>query len=86
MRPALCLGCLIFTLIGCPVAIWFQRRDYLSNFVTCFLPIVVINYPLLMFAIHLGKSGRLDPDYGMWIGNAILGLMGLFFLWRISRR
>ncbi len=86
MRPALSLGCLIFTLIGCPIAIWFQRRDYLSNFVTCFLPIVVINYPLLMFAIHLGKSGKLDPDYGMWIGNLVLGVFGLFFLWRISRR
>ncbi len=45
MRPALALGCLCFVLVGCPVGIWFSRSDYLSAFITCFLPIVVIYYP-----------------------------------------
>jgi lipopolysaccharide export system permease protein len=85
MRPALALGCLCFVLIGSPVAIWFQRRDYLSNFVTCFLPIVVVNYPLMMLAIHLGKDGRLDPDLGVWIGNVVLGTAGLALLRHVAR-
>ena len=85
MRPALALGCLCFVLIGCPVAIWFQRRDYLSNFVTCFLPIVVVNYPLMMLAIHLGKDGRLDPDLGVWLGNLVLGTAGLALLRYVAR-
>ena len=42
MRPALALGCLCFVLVGCPVGIWFSRSDYLSSFITCFLPIIVL--------------------------------------------
>jgi lipopolysaccharide export system permease protein len=86
IRPALALGCLCFVLIGCPVAIWFHKRDYLSAFVTCFLPIVVVYYPLMMFGINLGKEGRIDPAYMMWTGNAVLGAAGLFLLWRLVRR
>jgi lipopolysaccharide export system permease protein len=85
-RPALALGCLFFVLIGCPVAIWFHKRDYLSAFVTCFLPIVVIYYPLMMFGINLGKEGRVDPAYMMWTGNVVLGVAGLFLTWRLARR
>src|SRR5262249_50087842 len=48
MRPALSLGCLFFVLVGCPVGIWFSRSDYLSSFITCFLPIVFVYYPLML--------------------------------------
>src|SRR6185437_1112541 len=48
MRPALSLGCLFFILVGCPVGIWFSRSDYLSAFITCFLPIVFVYYPLML--------------------------------------
>ncbi len=84
-RPALSLGCFFFVLIGCPVAIWFQRRDYLSAFVTCFLPIVVLYYPLIMLGINLGKDGRVDPQYMMWLGNGVMGLVGLLLLWRLGK-
>lgn len=85
-RPALALGCLFFVLIGCPVAIWFHKRDFLSAFVTCFLPIVIVYYPLMMFGINLGKEGRVNPMYMMWTGNVVLGLVGLVLLWRLTRR
>jgi lipopolysaccharide export LptBFGC system permease protein LptF len=85
-RPALAFSCFFFVLIGCPVAIWFHKRDFLSAFVTCFLPIVVVYYPLMMFGINLGKEGRVDPRYMMWAGNAVLGAVGLFLLWRLTRR
>lgn len=86
MRPALSFGCLFFALIGAPVAIWFHRSDYLSNFVICFLPIVVIYYPLQLMAINLAKKGTLDPMIGMWVGNVVLGIIGLWLLRTISRR
>ena len=86
MRPALSFGCFFFALIGAPVAIWFHRSDYLSNFVICFLPIVVIYYPLQLMAINLAKKGTLDPMIGMWAGNVVLGIFGLLLLRTISRR
>src|SRR6266702_5891954 len=48
MRPALAFGCFFFVLIGCPVGIWFSRSDYLSAFITCFIPIVIVYYPLVL--------------------------------------
>lgn len=84
-RPALALGCLFFTLIGCPVAIWFQKSDFLSSFVTCFLPIVLVYYPLHMLAMNLGKEA-LNEHLALWMGNSVLGLAGLLLLWRLGRR
>jgi lipopolysaccharide export system permease protein len=84
-RPAISAGCFFFVLIGCPVAIWFHRRDYLSAFVTCFLPIIITYYPLMMFSMNLGKDGRFDPRFIMWSGNALLGGVGLALLWRLTK-
>ncbi len=66
MRPALAMGCLCFVLVGCPVGIWFSRSDYLSAFITCFLPIVVIYYPLMLCGINLSKLGKLNPWVLIW--------------------
>lgn len=84
-RPSLALGCFFFVLIGCPVAIWFQKSDFLSSFVTCFLPIVLVYYPLNLLMKNLGKDGN-NVYLGMWLGNAILGTAGLILLWRLGRR
>jgi lipopolysaccharide export system permease protein len=81
MRPALSAGCLFFVLIGCPVGIWFGRSDYLSAFITCFLPIVFVYYPLQLCSTNLSKDGKLDPLIALWIANAAVGL-GAILLFR----
>jgi lipopolysaccharide export system permease protein len=77
MRPALALGCFFFVLVGCPVGIWFSRSDYLSAFITCFLPIVMIYYPALLCGISMGKSGKI-PAPAIWGAD---GAMAVFSLW-----
>lgn len=84
-RPALALGCFFFVLIGCPVAIWFQKSDFLSSFVTSFLPIVLVYYPLHMLTKNLGKD-VINEHLALWMGNGVLGVAGLFLLWRLGRR
>src|SRR5439155_2884042 len=59
-RPALAVGCLCFVLLGCPVGIWFSKSDYLSAFVTCFLPTLFVYYPLLLCGTNLAKEGRIS--------------------------
>jgi lipopolysaccharide export system permease protein len=59
MRPALGIGCLCFVVIGCPIGIWFSKSDYLSAFITCFLPIVTLYYPLFLCGSSMAKSGKL---------------------------
>jgi lipopolysaccharide export system permease protein len=80
MRPALAMGCLCFVLVGCPVGIWFSRSDYLSAFITCFLPIVFVYYPLLLFGMNLARTGHLPPPIAIWSANALIGgcALGLF--------
>lgn len=85
MRPVLAAGCLCFVLVGCPVGIWFGKSDYLSAFITCFLPIVFTYYPLLLAGTNLAKDGKVHPAAGLWVANAALGLIGLVLFRRVVR-
>ena len=85
LRPSLALGCIVFALIGCPVGIWFSKSDYLSAFITCFLPVVVIYYPLLLCGINLGKSGTVAPAISIWVANIMMGLAGLVLFRQLQK-
>jgi len=85
MRPALSIGCLCFILVGCPVGIWFHRSDYLSSFITCFLPIVLIYYPLMLCGTGFAKEGKFEPITLVWGANTIIGFIGLFLFRRLLR-
>jgi lipopolysaccharide export system permease protein len=85
MRPALALGCLCFVLVGCPVSIWFSRSDYLSAFVTCFLPIVVVYYPLILCGLNLSRAGNVPYVVGVWAANGLICVVALVLLRRLLR-
>ena len=40
LRVSMAFGSLLFVLLGAPIGIRFARRDFLSAFMTCFLPII----------------------------------------------
>jgi lipopolysaccharide export system permease protein len=84
-RPALALGCLCFVLVGCPVGIWFSRSDYLSAFITCFLPIVFLYYPLLLCSINMARSGQVHPGLALWAANGLLTLLALVLFRRLLK-
>jgi lipopolysaccharide export system permease protein len=84
-RPALALGCLCFVLVGCPIGIWFSRNDYLSAFITCFLPIVITYYPLMLCSLNLAKGGKIIPWTGIWIADGLMLLTALFLFRRLAR-
>jgi lipopolysaccharide export system permease protein len=85
IRPALSVGCLCFILVGCPVGIFFSRSDYLSSFITCFLPIVFIYYPTMLCSAGMAKSGQLPIIPMVWSADALVGLTGLLLSWRLLR-
>jgi len=85
MRPAIAVGCLCFVLVGCPVGIWFSKSDYLSAFITCFLPIVFIYYPLLLCGINITRNGRFHPALTIWVCDAVMGVIGLVLLARLRK-
>jgi lipopolysaccharide export system permease protein len=84
LRPALSLGCLCFVLVGCPVGIWFSRSDYLSSFITCFLPIIIIYYPLMLCGINMARSGKAWPA-AVWPANVVMAIAALVLFRRLLR-
>ena len=67
-------GSLLFVMLGAPVGILFAKRDFLSAFMTCFLPIIGAYYPFMLLGVNLGKEGQFDPTIALWIGNVILAV------------
>lgn len=85
-RPALAVSCFVFALIGCPVGIWANRADYLSTFLICFLPTLIVYYPMLLVGIDMGKNGRLPLALGCWLADIVMSGLGSVLSWRLLRR
>jgi lipopolysaccharide export system permease protein len=85
MRPAQSMGCFCFILVGCPVGIWLSRSDFLSSFIVCFLPIVLVYYPLMLCGTGMAKEGRIDPLLLIWGPNLVMGAVGGMLFWRLLR-
>jgi lipopolysaccharide export system permease protein len=72
LRVSMAFGSLLFVMVGAPVGIRFARRDFLSAFMTCFLPIIAIYYPLMLGGVNMSKEGQLEPYLSLWLGNLLL--------------
>ena len=83
-RWATGLSCFCFVLVGAPLAIQRRTRNFFTTFAACFLPILLIYYPLLAFAIDRAKDGAVPP-YTVWLGNAVMVVIGFFLLRRVIR-
>jgi lipopolysaccharide export system permease protein len=77
-------SCLFFVLIGAPMAIRLRNSDVFTSFFACFLPILVVYYPLLIYGVDQAKDGNL-PTYSVWMGNVILAVWGIWLMRRVVR-
>lgn len=84
-RYAMAGSCLFFALIGGPFAIYQAQRQFITAFIMCFMPILLVYYPLTFLMSNLGKSGTIDPSWGMWVPNAVLAVTAIFVLRKVVR-
>ena len=77
-------SCLCFVVVGAPLAMILRRADFLSSFFACFLPILLVYYPLLLGGVDQVKSGAL-PSYSVWAGNGLMLLWGAWLIKRVIR-
>lgn len=77
-------SCLFFVMIGAPLAIRMRNADIWSSFAVCFLPILILYYPLLALGVDRAKLGEFPP-YSVWLGNVILAAVGLWTLRKVLR-
>lgn len=85
LRFAMACSCFFFVLVGSPYAVLKAKRQFLTNFMICFLPILLIYYPLVLLAKNLSSNGTTDPAWAMWVANAIVALAGLFLMRRVTQ-
>jgi lipopolysaccharide export system permease protein len=77
-------SCLCFVMIGVPVAMWMRFSEFIASFFVCFLPILLVYYPLLAVSVDQAKDGALPPQ-SVWLGNIILALAGIWMMRRVNR-
>jgi lipopolysaccharide export system permease protein len=77
-------SCFCFVAAGIPLAIRQRNGDFLTSFFLCFLPILLIYYPLLAFGVDRAKCGALPPCT-VWLGNIVLLLAGWWMMRRVMR-
>ncbi len=70
---------LCFVLVGAPMAIRMRNADFLTSFFLCFLPILVVYYPVFMLGVDGAKDGRLPP-IAVWAGNLLIAVWGWWLL------
>jgi lipopolysaccharide export system permease protein len=85
-RPAIAFGCLLFAVLGCPVGLFANRADYLSIFVICFLPALLVYYPVLFMVGGYARNGNLPMGLGVWTANGVLLVAAVVLSWRLIRR
>jgi lipopolysaccharide export system permease protein len=76
--------CLCFVWVGAPMAIRLRNRDFLTSFFLCFLPIMVVYYPLFIYGVGGAKNGTIPP-YSVWAGNILLLAWGAWLLRKVIR-
>ncbi|HYK83251.1 MAG TPA: LptF/LptG family permease [Gemmatimonadales bacterium] len=83
-KYSIAAACLIFALVGVPVALRFQRGGVG----------LVIGMSVLVFAIYyvgliggeeLGNRLIVSPFFAMWTPNVVFGIAGVIGLWRIRK-
>ena len=77
-------SCFFFVLLGTPLAIQMRTSNFFTTFAACFLPILLVYYPLLMFAVDRSKDGAVPP-YTVWLGNLVLAAAGAWMVRRVIR-
>jgi len=77
-------SCLCFALIGVAVAMRSRTTDTVTTFFICFLPILLLYYPLLVVGEYVSTKGLLPPQ-AVWLPNVVLAGLAVVLLRRVNR-
>jgi lipopolysaccharide export system permease protein len=77
-------SCLFFVWVGIPLSIWMKSADHWTSFGTCFLPILLIYYPVFTVGLNHARDGSWSPA-AVWLGNLALFFIGAWWMRRVYR-
>jgi lipopolysaccharide export system permease protein len=84
-RFALSASCFFFTLLGGPFSILQARRQALTSFFMCFLPILTGYYPVVFLMMNQSKNDVVNPAWAMWVGNALIVPIAWYTMRRVLK-
>jgi lipopolysaccharide export system permease protein len=79
-KISLPFACLIFVLIGAPLAVTPSRSGK-SIGMGLSIVIIFVYYIIMAMGRALGEGGKLTPLLGAWLPNIVIGSIGLFLIW-----
>lgn len=77
-------ACIVFVLIGAPLGI-MARRGTFGVAASLSLGFFLLYWSCLIGGEKLADRGFIDPWFGMWVANIIIGMMGLYLTFRTAR-
>jgi lipopolysaccharide export system permease protein len=77
-------SCMLFALMGMAVALNLRLSDNVTVFFLCFMPILLIYYPLMVVGEYVATKGILPAD-AVWLPNAVMAVIGIILLQRVMR-
>ncbi len=83
-KYAIAAACVVFALIGAPVALRFQRGG-VGLVIGLSLAVFTVYYVGLIGGEELGDRLIVSPFVAMWAPNLIFGVVGLVALWVVRR-
>ncbi len=81
---ALAIACIVFVLIGAPIALRFPRGG-VGLVISVSLIVFALYYVGLIAGQSLAEHGTLSPFLSMWLANIVFGLVGLILFLRMGR-
>jgi len=86
MRLSSAAACLLFVLLGMPIALIFRSGDRTGAFLASFLIALFLYYPSLKLSLYLAGRNVLSPAVASWSGSSVLLLVGLLLCRRVMLR
>ncbi len=82
-KYAIPFACLVFIFVGCPLGIMTRGGNFgISAAIT--LGFYIFYWACLIGGEKLADRGFMSPTLSMWIGNILIGIMGLILTIRVS--
>lgn len=78
------VGCLVLGILGAALGMLTHKRGSAGGF-GLGVVIIVINYLLWMIGQGLGSEGKLPPVLAIWAPDIIMGAVGLYLVYLVSR-
>jgi len=83
-KYAIPAACLIFVLVGAPLGIVVRRGNFGVS-ATIALGFYILYWASLVSGEKLADRSVLPPWLAMWQGNIVIGLLGIYLIWSVSR-